>query len=133
MPREDALALHDATGQLAYMTQKFNALVDVTSHEMAQYIKPVFMPAIPLAGGALAGALEARFTNKGVMLTAGLGLGAWVAAAFAGENADLRNGAIALASGLGAAGVGILTYEKVNTMMASSVAPPSAMAAPAAA
>lgn len=130
----NALAMHQASSDLANMHDRFNALAQVAGREMPKYLKTGYMPAISIASGTVAAAAQARYGTKGAIGNGVAALAAWVTAMLAGDNADLRNGAVAFASGVGAASAGILAYDKVTTLMASTTAPAASGAAlPAAA
>lgn len=90
---------------------RFDALAQVAGREMARYVKPGVIPAVAVGFSAVGAAIEARFEEKGMMFNAGLAAAAWLGSMFAGDNADLRNGALAVATGLGSAAVAIGTHD----------------------
>ncbi len=126
------LALHDMSGRLAHAEDRFNALAQVAGREMPRYLKPAVVAPVTIGLAVLGAAVEARFNTptsprgtiaNGLMAAIAYGVGF-----MAGENADLRAGAYAIAVGLGSSAAAIGTYDKVTSMMANTTAPAPAAA-----
>lgn len=127
------LMRHQYQSDLDHAQQRFNALAQVAGREMAKVLKTQYIPPIAVGAAAIGAVANAKFQTKGAIANALLAAAGWGVAIMAGENADLRNAAVAISSGLGSAAASIAAYDKVTTMMSSTTAPaPAAAMVPAA-
>jgi hypothetical protein len=123
------LALHQAHAELAHAHDRFNALAQVAGREMPKFLKRAYTVPLTIGVTALGAASEAKFGTKGAIANAILAGVAYGVGMLAGENADLREGAYTIATGLGGAAAAIASYDKVTSMIATSQAPAPAPAA----
>jgi hypothetical protein len=128
------LALYEAHNRLAHSEDRFNALAQVAGREMPKYLKRPYAVPLTIGVSVLGAAIEARANQPGKPYgSIGNGLIAAVAygiGIMASENADLREAAFSVATGLGSAAAAIGTYDWVTTKMATTTAPaPTAQAA----
>ena len=122
--------------ELANAQDRVDALMNITARETAIYVKPWAMPIISIVSGGLAGVSEGYFEGATGQVVNGIVTVAAITAGIMGyNNADLRNGAFAIAAGFGASVAGIMAKEKTITWAMNRVnaAKGAVAAAPAAA
>lgn len=109
--------------QDANLAARFDALAQVAGSNIAKIITPKVVPGIAIIAGGIGGALEGKWEGKGQLANAVIASAAWAVALMAGDNADLRHGAVGVASGMGASAASLFSYNKMVNRTAGTVAP----------
>jgi len=113
--------------QLARAHDSYNALATVAARNIPKYLKRDFSVPIAVGVSALGGVAEAYFGTKGLVGLAVLSALSYGVGMMSSENADLREAAYTIATGLGSSASAIAA----NDAAAKHFATPKAAAAAA--